>query len=88
MLCFFLCIAKIGGSTTDSADDLDLVMPMSNLIIYSSNYSKTTNFNADVTNTDNCKCFKCKTKTLENTATQPAFNSVNGILKMQHPLTH
>ena len=88
MPCFLLCIAKIGGSTIDDADDLDLAMSMSNLIIYSSNYSKMTNFNADITNTDNCKCFKCKTKTLENTATQPEFNSVNGILKMQQALSH
>ena len=88
MPCFLLCIAKIGGSTIDDADDLNLAMSMSNLIIYSSNYSKMTNFNADITNTDNCKCFKCKTKTLENTATQPEFNSVNAILKMQQALSH
>ena len=49
---------------------LDLVMPMYNLIEYSSNYSETTgslwfyfkdeatNFNADITNTNNFKSFK------------------------------
>ena len=32
------CITKIDGSTTDDAEDLDLVMPMYNLLECSSNY--------------------------------------------------
>ena len=59
---FTKCIAKIDRTTTDDAEDLDLVMPMYNLIEYSSNYSETTgnfwfyskdeatNFNADIAN--------------------------------------
>ena len=59
------CIAKIDGTTIDDAEDLDLVMPIYNIIEYSSNYSKTTgslwfyckdkatNFNADIANTNN-----------------------------------
>ena len=36
------CITKIDETTTDDAEDLDLVMPMYNLIEYSSNYSEST----------------------------------------------
>ena len=36
---FAKCISKINGTTIDDAEDLDLVMPMFNLIEYSSNYS-------------------------------------------------
>ena len=34
------CIIKIDGTTIDDTEDLDLVMPMYNLIEYSSNYSE------------------------------------------------
>ena len=53
---------KIDGTTIDDTEDLDLIMPMYNLIEYSSNYSKTvrfylksevTSFNADITNNNN-----------------------------------
>ena len=33
---------KIDGTTIDDAEDLNLVIPMFNLIEYSSNYSETT----------------------------------------------
>ena len=33
--------AKIDAATIDDAEDLDLFMPMYNLIEYSSNYAKT-----------------------------------------------
>ena len=36
------CITKIDGATIDDAEDLDLVMPMHNLIEYSSSYSEAT----------------------------------------------
>ena len=39
---FIKCITKIDETTTDDAEDLDLVMPMYNLIEYSLNYSETT----------------------------------------------
>ena len=38
---FTKCIIKIDGTTTDNAEDLDLVMLMYNLIEHSSNYSET-----------------------------------------------
>ena len=60
-------ITKIDGTTIYDAEDLDLVMPMCNLIEYSSNYSGTigslwfyskdeaTNFNTDITCNNNFK---------------------------------
>ena len=65
--------------TTDDAEDLDLVMPMYNLIEHSSNYfetarcllfyakNETINFNADFVNNNNFESFKYKTKSLGNT---------------------
>ena len=86
---FTKCITKIDGTTIDDAEDLDLVMPMHNLIEYSSYYSETTrslwfyskdeatDFDNNTENTDNFKSFKYKSKLLENTET----NRANGILK-------
>ena len=39
---FISCIAKINNTLADNAEDLDIVMPMYNLIEYSKSYSKTT----------------------------------------------
>ena len=36
------CISKINGVKIDNAEDLDVVMPMYNLLGYSKNYRKTT----------------------------------------------
>ena len=36
------CISKINGVKMDNAEDLDVVMPMYNLLEYSKNYRKTT----------------------------------------------
>ena len=56
---------KIDETAIDGAEDLDLVMPMYNLIEYSSNHSETmgslwfyskdeaTDFNANIASTDN-----------------------------------
>ena len=93
---FTKCIKKIDGTTTDDAEDLDLAMPIYNIIEYSSNYSETTgslgfyskdeatNFNADIDNTNNFKSLKYKGKLLGNTVAGAA----NGILKMQQLLFH
>ena len=66
----------VGGTAIDEAEDLNFVMPMYNLIEYSSNYSETTeilwfyskdeatNLNANIAN-----------------IVQPAPNAANGILK-------
>ena len=73
--------------------DLDLVMPMYNLIEYSSNYSEATGslwsyskdestyFNNNIENANDFKSFKYKTKLLGNIVTQPNPNQANAILK-------
>ena len=38
---FISCILKINGVLVENAEDLDIVMPMYNLLEYSKNYSKT-----------------------------------------------
>ena len=38
---FVLCITRINGELIEDADDLDIVMPMYNLLEYSKNYRKT-----------------------------------------------
>ena len=74
-------------------ENLDLVMPMYHLIECSSNYSektgslwfffkdKSTNFNADIANTNNFKSFKYKAKLLRNIVAQDALNQDSGIIK-------
>ena len=86
---FTKCITNNDGTTIDNAEDLYLVMPIYNLIEYSSNYSETTrilwfyskdvaiNFNNDIANNDNFESFKYKAKLLENTEA----DNINGILK-------
>ena len=39
---FTNCISKINNVLIDNAEDLDIVMPMYNLLEYSKNYRKTT----------------------------------------------
>ena len=39
---FINCISNINGVKIDKAEDLDVVMPMYNLLQYSKNYKKTT----------------------------------------------
>ena len=39
---FINCISKINGVKIDNAEDLDVVLPMYNLLEYSKNYRKTT----------------------------------------------
>ena len=71
-------MTKIDGTTIDDAAYLDLVMPMHNLIEYSSNYSETeslwfyskheeTNFDANIANNNNFKSIKYKAKLPRNT---------------------
>ena len=90
---FTKCITKSDGATIDDALDLDLVMPIYNLIEQNSNYSETTgslwfyskdeasNFNPDIASDDNFKLFKCKAILLGNTTAQPDQNQANEILE-------
>ena len=38
---FISCISKINGVLVENSEDLDILMPMYNLLEYSKNYSKT-----------------------------------------------
>ena len=81
---FTKCKAKVDERTIDEAEHLDLVMPMYNLIEYSSNYSETTgsiwfyskdeatDFNINFENTDDFKSFNYKAKLLGNTVADGA----------------
>ena len=80
---FISCITKINNEFIEDADDLDIVMPMYNLLEYSKNYRKTIgslyNYyrdelsdDADNNNVDNIKvvnseAFKYKNKIIDNT---------------------
>ena len=83
--------AKIDGTTVDMLKNIDVVMPMYNVIERSSNDSKTTailwfcskyeesSSDKNTANTDNFTCFKYKAKLMENRVSQPAPNAANGI---------
>ena len=45
---FTNCISEINNTQIDNAKDIDIVMPMYNLIEYSDNYSKTFRFTTGV----------------------------------------
>ena len=71
---FINCISKINGSKIDNAEDLDVVMPMYNLLKYSKNYKKTTgtlwNYYRDQPSnpvSTNSESFKYKTSITGNT---------------------
>ena len=84
---FISCISKINGVLVENAEDLDIVMPMYNLLEYSKNYSKTSaslwNYyrdeltdetndnNGPNKNVINSKSFKCKTSITGNTYNVP-----------------
>ena len=86
---FTKCITKVDGTTVDNAEDLDVAMPMYNLLEYSSNYYDTTgslwfyftdeaaNFNSNIVYGNNFKSFKHKAKLLE----KAVADGVNGILR-------
>ena len=78
---FINCISKINGVKVDNAEDLDVVMPMYNLLEYSKNYKKTTgrlwNYYRDEPSSTtgdnnithsilNSKPFDCKANFMEN----------------------
>ena len=82
---FINCISKINGIKIDNAEDLDVVMPMYNLLEYSKNYGKTTaslwNYYRDEPNSDtddseimhsiiNSESFDYKANFMENGVTQ------------------
>ena len=71
---FINCISKINGIKIDNAEDLDVVMPIYNLLEYSKNYKKTTgslwNYYRDEPSdplSTNSESFKYKTSIVGNT---------------------
>ena len=79
---FVSCITRVNGELIEDADDLDIVMPMYNLLEYSKNYRKTIGslynyFRDELTNDDNdnfaninvvkSEAFKYKNKITGNT---------------------
>ena len=79
---FVSCITRINGELIENADDLDIVMPIYNLVEYSKNYRKTigllynyyrdeltndNNHNFANRNVVNSNAFKYKTKIIGNT---------------------
>ena len=79
---FVSCITRINGELIEDADDLDIVMPMYNLLEYSKNYRKTIgslynyyrdeltndgNDNFNNRNVVNSEAFKYKNKIADNT---------------------
>ena len=71
---FINCISKIDGVKIDNAEDLDVVMPIYNLLEYSKNYRKTTgslwNYYRDEPSnplSSNSESFKYKTSITGNT---------------------
>ena len=70
---FTPCISKINNTEINDAQDIDIVMPMYNLIEYSDNYSKTSRslwqYTKDEPNDNlaNSESFKFKVKMTGNT---------------------
>ena len=71
---FINCISKMNGVKIDNTEDLDVVMPMYNLLQYSKNYRKTTcslwNYYRDQPSnplSSNSESFKYKTSIAEKT---------------------
>ena len=68
---FVSCITRINGELIEDADDLDIVMPMYNLLEYSKNYRKTTgslyNYYRDELTNDNNNSFANRNVVNSNT---------------------
>ena len=89
---FINCISKINGIKIDNAEDLDVVMPMYNLLEYSKNYRKTTgslwNYYRDEPSnplSSNSESFKYKTSIVGKT---PENNDLLTNAKVVIPLKH
>ena len=89
---FINCISKINGIKIDNAEDLDVVMPMYNLLEYSKNYRKTTgslwNYYRDEPSnplSSNSESFKYKTSITGKT---PENNDLLTNVKLVIPLKY
>ena len=79
---------KINGTEIDNAKDIDIVMPMYNLIEYSNNYSKTSgslwqHYKDDPNdNLTDSESFKFKTKTTGNTPADSKSKDIEVIVPL------
>ena len=96
---FVSCITRINGELIEDADDLNIVMPMYNLLEYSKNYRKTIDslhnyyrdelsddanpVNFPNTNVVNSKTFKYKNKIIGNTYNVTAGDDELGTKKIE-----
>ena len=96
---FVSCIIRINGELIEDADDLDIVMPMYNLLEYSKNYRKTIgslyNYYRDKLSDDNnpdnflnrnvvnSETFKYKNKIIGNTYNATAGDDILGTKKIE-----
>ena len=89
---FINCILKINGVKTDNAEDLDVVMPMNNLLEYTKNYRKLTgslwNYYRDESSNPLCsnsESFKYKAsiagKTPQN---NDSLTNANVVIRLKH----
>ena len=93
---FINCISKINGVKIDNAEDLDVVMPMYNLLEYSKNYRKTTgslwNYYKDEPNSStdddnrNSESFDYKPNFMKNGVTNNNLtkNDVKAVVPLKH----
>ena len=84
------CISKINDTEIDNAQDIDIVMPMYNLIEYSNNYSKTSGslwqYYKDEPNDNlaNSESFKSKVKITGNTPADGNTKDVEIIVPLKY----
>ena len=87
---FTKCISKINDAEIDNAQDIDIVMPMYNLIEYSDNYSKTSGslwqYYKDEPNDNlaNSESFKSKVKITGNTPADGSTKNVKIIVSLKY----
>ena len=87
---FTKCISRINNTDIDNAHDIDIVMPMYNLIEYSDNYSKTSGslwqYYKDDPNDNlaNSESFKFKVKITGNTPNDGNTNDVEIMVPLKY----
>ena len=87
---FTKCISRINNTDIDNAQDIDIVMPMYNLIEYSDNYSKTSGslwqYYKDEPNDNlaNSESFKSKVKITGNTPADGSTKNVKIIVSLKY----
>ena len=87
---FTKCISRINNTDIDNAQDIDILMPMYNLIEYSDNYSKTSGslwqyFQDDPNNNlENSKSFKYKVKITGNTPEDGNMKDVEILVPLKY----